>query len=290
MVWTDDKIKLLKKLWTSGKSTVEIGHLLGLSKNAVIGKAHRMGLPTRPSPIKSEGPVPKQRKEKEQDNKPVTLMDLKLNSCRWPIGDPKDPDFHFCGKQIVTGKPYCSEHCKMAYTSIKELTLQNARLKQEEKMKSEQAGEVEAAPLKETKKEAPQKGDSKNVKGKPAAEKKVVPKTEKQPVKKPQPAPKTVPVKKKSEAVKNKKAVPTKPIKNKKLVEKTMQKIKSKPQKAIKKPSKPVKKIAPKVKIQPKKPAAKATVKAKTSKPIKSIKKILKKVIKKQPVKNKKRR
>ena len=54
-------------------------------------------------------------------------MDLKLNSCRWPIGDPKDADFHFCGKDTVTGKPYCSEHCKIAYTSLKELANQNKK-------------------------------------------------------------------------------------------------------------------------------------------------------------------
>lgn len=123
MAWTDERIKLLKKLWQNGTSTVEIGRALGISKNAVVGKVHRLELPPRPSPLKSEGKKPLKRPVKVGH---VALMDLKLTSCRWPIGDPKDPDFHFCGEQSVTGKPYCQEHCKIAYTSLKELSLQNA--------------------------------------------------------------------------------------------------------------------------------------------------------------------
>ncbi len=135
MAWTAEKIKQLKKLWLKGKSTVEIGKELGISKNAVVGKVHRLELAARPSPIKREtkkSTPPKQRIIKK-DLKPqnITLMDLKLNSCRWPIGDPKDDDFHFCGADSVTGKPYCAEHCKLAYTSLKELTLQNAKAKKE---------------------------------------------------------------------------------------------------------------------------------------------------------------
>ncbi len=135
MAWTAEKIKQLKKLWLKGKSTVEIGKELGISKNAVVGKVHRLELAARPSPIKREtkkSTLPKQRVIKK-DLKPqnITLMDLKLNSCRWPIGDPKDDDFHFCGADSVTGKPYCAEHCKLAYTSLKELTLQNAKAKKE---------------------------------------------------------------------------------------------------------------------------------------------------------------
>ena len=56
-------------------------------------------------------------------------MDLRTNTCRWPIGEPTDDNFHFCGKQTVTGKPYCAEHCKVAYTSLKELADQNAKNK-----------------------------------------------------------------------------------------------------------------------------------------------------------------
>lgn len=134
MVWTAEKIKLLKKLWLKGKSTIEIGRELGMSKNAVVGKVHRLELAARPSPIKKSQ---KQADGKQKQGKPVlkqtkiSLMDLKLTSCRWPMGDPKDDDFHFCGADTVTGKPYCSEHCKIAYTSLKELTLQNAKAKRE---------------------------------------------------------------------------------------------------------------------------------------------------------------
>lgn len=126
MTWTTEKIKQLKKLWSKGKSTVEIGRELGISKNAVVGKVHRLELNARPSPIKKET-VKKTVKKKAQKQENVSLMDLKLNSCRWPIGDPKDADFHFCGKDTVTGKPYCSEHCKIAYTSLKELANQNKK-------------------------------------------------------------------------------------------------------------------------------------------------------------------
>ncbi len=127
MSWTPEKIKQLKKLWAKGKSTVEIGRELGISKNAVVGKVHRLELDARPSPIKkAAAPAPKPQKIKLSDNKGyMTLLDLKLNSCRWPIGEPKDADFHFCGKDTVTGKPYCAEHCKVAYTSLKELANQN---------------------------------------------------------------------------------------------------------------------------------------------------------------------
>ncbi len=126
MTWTTEKIKQLKKLWSKGKSTVEIGRELGISKNAVVGKVHRLELNARPSPIKKEA-VKKPVKKKEVKQGNVSLMDLKMNSCRWPIGDPKDADFHFCGKDTVTGKPYCSEHCKIAYTSLKELANQNKK-------------------------------------------------------------------------------------------------------------------------------------------------------------------
>ena len=105
MSWTPEKIKQLKKLWAKGKSTVEIGRELGISKNAVVGKVHRLELDARPSPIKKAvAPTPKPQKMKLSNNKGyMTLLDLKLNSCRWPIGEPKDADFHFCGKDTVTG-------------------------------------------------------------------------------------------------------------------------------------------------------------------------------------------
>src|SRR3954451_9286048 len=56
MVWDDETIRLLRDLWTQGHSTAEIGRRLGVSKNAVVGKAHRLDLPARPSPIRRDGP------------------------------------------------------------------------------------------------------------------------------------------------------------------------------------------------------------------------------------------
>ena len=76
---------------------VEIGKQLGVSKNAVVGKAHRLGLTGRPSPIKRTAPKPKTEKQ-------ASLVDLGPNCCRWPIGDPRDAGFHFCGKKALPGK------------------------------------------------------------------------------------------------------------------------------------------------------------------------------------------
>lgn len=128
MAWTEERIKLLKKLWMQGRSTVEIGRALGISKNAVVGKVHRLELTARPSPIRTDAKnAPKTTVHREK--KQISLMDLKLSSCRWPMGDPKDPGFHFCGAQSIPGKPYCAEHTKIAYTSIKELSQQNVQRK-----------------------------------------------------------------------------------------------------------------------------------------------------------------
>jgi GcrA cell cycle regulator len=116
MVWTEDKIKKLKKLWQTGKPTAEIAKNLGMSKNSIIGKVHRLNLKERPSPIKKDTKKVQKAPQKIVEN--VQLMDLKLNTCRWPIGDPKDEDFCFCGKQTVTGKPYCLQHCQEAYLNM----------------------------------------------------------------------------------------------------------------------------------------------------------------------------
>lgn len=133
MMWNDEKIGKLKKLWQEGLTTGEIGKRLGVSKNAVVGKAHRLGLKGRPSPIKrAEGTTPATASaassvsatpaspaapasSKKQVAKVFTLIDLNSNTCRWPIGDPKHEDFHFCGKGVYPGKPYCLDHCAQAY-------------------------------------------------------------------------------------------------------------------------------------------------------------------------------
>ena len=136
MSWTDEKIKQLKKLWSKGKTTVEIAKEMGISKNSVIGKVHRLELTARPSPIRRKEAVAVHHRKPASPHKnngeKCCLMDLKTNTCRWPIGEPEDKDFHFCGKQTVTGKPYCSDHCQEAYTSLKELMEQPANKKAED--------------------------------------------------------------------------------------------------------------------------------------------------------------
>jgi len=179
MAWTDERIALLKQYWEDGRSASQIAELLGegLSRNAVIGKAHRLGLASRPSPLKlgepkSAGAKPAPRKtESKAAPKPaavapaveptttaarppaeepavvvapaarpapvaeapmpiapsraqqpvrakgakVTLLDLNDRICKWPIGHPDEPGFHFCGKPVNAGFPYCQEHCLIAY-------------------------------------------------------------------------------------------------------------------------------------------------------------------------------
>ncbi len=103
MTWTAERIAELKRLWAAGTPTAEIGRCLGVSKNAVVGKAHRLGLAARPSPIK--------RSE-------VTLIGVVVDGnrpCQWPFGHPGADDFHFCGAPVLVGKPYCPEHCDLAY-------------------------------------------------------------------------------------------------------------------------------------------------------------------------------
>jgi GcrA cell cycle regulator len=160
--WTEDRVDLLKKLWTDGLSASQIaGELGGVTRNAVIGKVHRLGLSGRakspsssavavaarprkatpPRPANSfnaashvRGAValaPQVRQQPEARLEPraelvdpevvvpfserVTIMELKENMCRWPMGDPTQADFRFCGMKTDTGVPYCSHHCRIAY-------------------------------------------------------------------------------------------------------------------------------------------------------------------------------
>ncbi len=193
MSWTEERIETLKKMWDSGMTATRIAEELGnVSRNAVIGKAHRLGLPSRPSPVKpNEGraapaapakaapeprPAParepaqqqEQEQEQEQEAAPTpeakpsapapslrsvgpggfvrqnpgeqappstpapprrlvpakpseaiagktSLLDLNDRICKWPIGHPGEPDFHFCGEKVNPGFPYCVDHCGHAY-------------------------------------------------------------------------------------------------------------------------------------------------------------------------------
>ncbi len=124
MAWTDAQIADLKRLWAAGHSTSQIGTILGVSRNAVIGKAHRLKLPARPSPIRHSSepkkaklaPLPKQVRKIQR--RPIIQPGPQRNgspSCLWPIGNPGDADFRFCGGETVRGRPYCFEHCARAY-------------------------------------------------------------------------------------------------------------------------------------------------------------------------------
>jgi len=115
MKWTDEQIGQLKTLWEQGKPASEIATILGcdLSRNAVIGKAHRIGLSGRPSPIKKG----------KASTRGATFLTLTERMCKWPIGDPKKPDFHFCGRQVDVAVTYCAEHRAIAYAPVRKPTI-----------------------------------------------------------------------------------------------------------------------------------------------------------------------
>jgi GcrA cell cycle regulator len=194
MSWTEERIERLKKMWQDGSTASQIADELGgVSRNAVIGKAHRLGLEARPSPVKpgeekekpaaaaapapktapveratpKSGATPAERpaaaapsapahRTQSSDNvqyrsigpggfirqgpgeqqapippapprrlvpaKPspevadkTSLLDLNDRICKWPMGHPGEPDFHFCGAPANPGFPYCVQHCGVAY-------------------------------------------------------------------------------------------------------------------------------------------------------------------------------
>src|SRR3954452_15564008 len=197
MSWTEERIERLKKMWHDGATASQIADELGgVSRNAVIGKAHRLGLEQRPSPVKPgeekdsrkaapataaprppapkadaaraaapAGPAaatPRPANPPQQSHRPAgseiqyrsigtggfvrqgpgdqqapippapprrlvpakpspevadktSLLDLNDRICKWPMGHPGEPDFHFCGEQANPGFPYCVQHCGVAY-------------------------------------------------------------------------------------------------------------------------------------------------------------------------------
>ena len=154
ITWTDDRVENLKKLWQEGLSASQIaGRLGGVTRNAVIGKVHRLGLagrattsrpklhrPRRPAAATQKRLTAKPRFAQtgntafralyQGDAEPYTpqfeelvipekerkyITTLTDSCCRWPIGDPQHADFHFCGKGKVTGLPYCEFHARRAF-------------------------------------------------------------------------------------------------------------------------------------------------------------------------------
>jgi GcrA cell cycle regulator len=196
MAWTDERIERLRSLWLQGMTASQIAEDLGgVSRNAVIGKAHRLGLQSRPSPVKATDELPEAESAPWEDAAPAapepvrsaapapeaaatpdqpqvaaqapaqpslppqpqvrsigpggfvrqspgeqqapippapprrlvpakpspeiadktSLLDLNEKICKWPIGHPGEPDFHFCGSPANPGFPYCVQHCGVAY-------------------------------------------------------------------------------------------------------------------------------------------------------------------------------
>ena len=139
MSWTDEKVESLKKLWGSGKTASQIAEIIGgISRNAVIGKAHRLNLSAK---IKTRTATSNQnfnnstnekniqaakrgRKSKfksliiEKDfepENPKQLEELDENSCKWPIGHPDENSFYFCGRSSLKDFSYCKLHLLYAY-------------------------------------------------------------------------------------------------------------------------------------------------------------------------------
>ena len=147
MGWTDERVELLKKLWLDGLSASQIAKQLGgVTRNAVIGKVHRLGLsgraaPSQPSrPVfkapraprpaaapaprrieghapRSHGPTPAEPRQVYYPEEPgsATVLTLGAHMCKWPIGDPATDNFTFCGRRADQDGPYCAEHARVAY-------------------------------------------------------------------------------------------------------------------------------------------------------------------------------
>ncbi len=152
MEWSDESIGRLRALWAEGLSTAEIGRRMGVSKNAVVGKAHRLNLTARPSPIRRDGEkTPRRRQPRRAHGAtlpalaaelvpmpavemprlverpapvlravPIARSSGRVTPCCWPIGEPGTRSFRFCDADSLGGKPYCAEHAEKAYVRLRD--------------------------------------------------------------------------------------------------------------------------------------------------------------------------
>ena len=138
MSWTEEKVAKLKELWGKGNTASQIAEIIGgISRNAVIGKAHRLNLSAK---IKTRTATSNQNFENSLDEKntkskrvrrskfksliiekdfepenPKHLEELDENSCKWPIGHPNEKNFYFCGRKSLKDFSYCKLHLLYAY-------------------------------------------------------------------------------------------------------------------------------------------------------------------------------
>ena len=137
-MWTEEKVKILKDLWGKGKTASQIAEIIGgVSRNAVIGKAHRLNLSAK---IKNKSISVSSERKLDTDSKkvgkkrlsksrfrslliekdfepenPKQLEELDENSCKWPIGHPNESSFYFCGRKSLKDFSYCKLHLLYAF-------------------------------------------------------------------------------------------------------------------------------------------------------------------------------
>ena len=140
-MWTDEKVKILRDLWGKGKTASQIAEIIGgISRNAVIGKAHRLNLSAKIKNKSFGENISKNLEHKSPDSKslikrrfskskfksliiekdfepenPKQLEELDENSCKWPIGHPNESSFYFCGRKSLKDFSYCKLHLLYAF-------------------------------------------------------------------------------------------------------------------------------------------------------------------------------